>query len=235
MRVRFNRALAGLLAGAVGLAWVAGCAQQAAQVQAEDREQAEEGGQVDAKQEQGQAKKTKLATFGGGCFWCVEAVFEQLQGVSDVVSGYAGGHTENPTYKEVCSGLTGHAEACQIRYDPEKIGYTELLEVFFKTHDPTTLNRQGPDVGTQYRSVIFYHDEEQKRLAEQVKKELDDARAFRGPIVTEIAPLEKFYPAEDYHQDYFRNNPNQGYCRAVVGPKVSKFRKVFREKLKNTQ
>ena len=233
MRVRFNRALAGLLVGAVGLAWAAGCGQQPAQVLAGDREQAGEGGQVDAKQQQGQPEKTEPATFGGGCFWCVEAVFEQLEGVSQVVSGYAGGRTENPTYQQVCSGLTGHAEVCQIRYDPEKIGYTELLEVFFKIHDPTTLNRQGPDVGTQYRSVIFYHNDEQKKLAERAKKELDDAGAFRGPIVTEIAPLEKFYPAEDYHQDYFRNNPNQGYCRAVVGPKVSKFRKVFKEKLKD--
>jgi len=183
-------------------------------------------------QDAGQPEKTGLATFGGGCFWCVEAVFEELQGVADVVSGYAGGHDENPTYQQVCTGLTGHAEVCQIRYDPEKIGYAELLEVFFKTHDPTTLNRQGPDVGTQYRSVIFYHDQQQKALAERAVRELGAAGAFRRPIVTQIAPLAKFYPAEDYHQDYFRKNPNQGYCRAVVGPKVSKFRKVFKEKLK---
>jgi len=235
MRIRSKRALPAFLAGAVGLAWVAGCGQKTAQVLAEDREQAEEGGQVDAKQQEGQPEKTELATFGGGCFWCVEAVFEQLEGVTDVVSGYAGGRVESPTYQQVCTGLTGHAEVCQIRYDPKKISYTELLEVFFKTHDPTTLNRQGPDVGTQYRSVIFYHDDGQKKLAERAKKELGDAGAFRRPIVTEIAPFTKFYPAEDYHQDYFRNNPTQGYCRAVVGPKVSKFRKVFKEKLKDEQ
>jgi len=233
MRAGLRQAVAGLLAGTVGLAWLAGCGQHDARVRAQDREQAEEGRQVDAKQQQGQPEKTELATFGGGCFWCVEAVFEQLEGVSDVVSGYAGGHTENPTYQDVCTGLTGHAEVCQIRYDPEKISYTELLEVFFKTHDPTTLNRQGPDVGTQYRSVIFYHDEQQKALAEKLKRDLDAARAFPRPIVTEVAPFTKFFPAEDYHQDYFRNNPTQSYCRAVVGPKVSKFRKVFKEKLKD--
>jgi peptide-methionine (S)-S-oxide reductase len=242
MPVRRDWALAALLTGTWGLACWAGCGTQAAQVRAEDGKRAGENGQFEegqhvsrGPQDAGQPQKTDLATFGGGCFWCVEAVFEQLEGVCDVVSGYAGGRTENPTYKEVCTGLTGHAEVCQIRYDPQKIRYAELLEVFFKTHDPTTLNRQGADVGTQYRSVVFYHDQQQKKLAERVKKELTDARAFRAPVVTQIDPLTKFYPAEDYHQDYFRNNPNQGYCRAVVGPKVSKFRKVFKEKLKDAQ
>jgi len=219
--------LAGLLVGAVSLAALGGCGQNDTHALAKE-DQAVQSESADERPD-----KIQTATFGGGCFWCIEAVFEELQGVIDVESGYAGGQTENPTYKEVCTGLTGHAEVCQIRYDPAKINYVDLLEVFFKVHDPTTLNRQGPDVGTQYRSVIFYHDDRQKAAAEKAKQELTRAGAYRGPIVTEIAPLAKYYPAEDYHQDYFRNNPNQGYCRAVVGPKVSKFRKVFREKLKD--
>jgi peptide-methionine (S)-S-oxide reductase len=176
--------------------------------------------------------QTELATFGAGCFWCVEAVFLELDGVVSVESGYAGGTVPNPTYDQVCSGTTGHAEVCQIRYDPAKIDYEDLLEVFWKTHDPTTLNRQGNDIGTQYRSVVFYHNQHQQTLAEEYKRVLDDGGAFPGPIVTEIVPAVEFYKAEGYHQDYYRNNPQQGYCRAVVGPKLEKFRKVFKDKLK---
>ncbi len=174
----------------------------------------------------------QTATFGGGCFWCVEAVFEELNGVTSVVSGYAGGHKENPTYKEVCDGTTGHAEVCQIQYDPKIVSYAELLEVFWKTHDPTTLNRQGNDVGTQYRSVIYYHNDEQKQLAEGYKKKLDEEKIWPNPIVTEIEPLPKFYPAENYHQDYYSENGNQPYCSFVITPKLEKFRKVFKDKLK---
>jgi peptide-methionine (S)-S-oxide reductase len=179
-----------------------------------------------------QMTELKKATFGSGCFWCTEAVFERLKGVHSVVSGYAGGTVENPTYEEVCNGTTGHAEVTQITYDPALITYDELLEVFWKTHDPTTLNRQGNDVGTQYRSVIFYHDEEQKQLAEKYKEELDRSGAWDKPIVTEISPLTNYYEAEDYHQDYYANNPSQGYCAFVIAPKVEKFEKVFRDKLK---
>ena len=173
------------------------------------------------------------ATFGSGCFWCTEAVFERLNGVYKVVSGYAGGTVENPTYEEVCSGTTGHAEVTQITYDPKVITYDELLEVFWKTHDPTTLNRQGNDVGTQYRSVIFYHNEEQKQLAEKYKEELNKSGAWDKPLVTEISPLTNFFSAEGYHQNYYENNPNQGYCAFVIAPKVEKFEKVFKDKLKN--
>ena len=172
------------------------------------------------------------ATFGEGCFWCTEAIFERVEGVHSVVSGYAGGTVKNPTYKQVCDGNTGHAEVIQISYDPKVVSYDELLEIFFKTHDPTTLNRQGADVGAQYRSVIFYHNEEQKKKAEYYKTELDKSGAWDNPIVTEISPLINFYPAEDYHQDYYENNPNQGYCAFVIGPKVEKFEKVFKNKLK---
>lgn len=179
------------------------------------------------------AAETKLATFGAGCFWCVEAVFQQLEGVVSVESGYAGGTVDNPTYQQVCTGTTGHAEVCQIRYDPAKVSYDKLLEVFWQTHDPTTLNRQGPDVGTQYRSVIFYHDDQQRDQAEKRKKELNAAGIWDAPIVTEISPLTKFYKAEDYHQNYFRSNPQQGYCRMVIRPKVEKFRKVFKDSLKS--
>jgi peptide-methionine (S)-S-oxide reductase len=172
-----------------------------------------------------------LATFGAGCFWCVEAVFQQLKGVLSVVSGYSGGQVENPTYEQVCTGTTGHAEVCQIEYNPEQISYEELLEVFFETHDPTTLNRQGNDVGTQYRSVIFYHNDDQKTAAEKMKTELNAKGVWKNPIVTEIVPFTKFYKAEDYHQDYYRSNPNQSYCRFVIKPKVDKFEKVFKLKL----
>ncbi len=172
------------------------------------------------------------ATFGAGCFWCVEAVFQDLNGVHKVVSGYSGGKIKNPTYREVCSGLTGHAEVIQIHYDSSLISFEELLEVFWETHDPTTLNRQGADVGTQYRSAVFYHSEEQKRLAESYKQKLNDAKAFPNPVVTEISAFESFYPAEDYHQDYYNNNQEYGYCRIVIKPKIDKVKKVFGDKLK---
>lgn len=177
--------------------------------------------------------KMALATFGAGCFWCVEAVFQDLKGVSKVVSGYSGGKIANPTYREVCSGLTGHAEVIQVTYDPAVISFDELLEVFWGTHDPTTLNRQGADAGTQYRSAVFYHDDEQRRLAEEYKQKLNDEKAFPNPIVTEVVPFKVFYPAEDYHQNYFNQNENQNpYCTMVIRPKVDKMRKVFANKLK---
>lgn len=177
-------------------------------------------------------QSTGLATLAGGCFWCLEAVYKELRGVSRVVSGYAGGHVESPTYREVCEGTTGHAEVVQITFDPSAVSYKELLEAFFTIHDPTTLNRQGADVGTQYRSAVFYHSPEQRETAEQVIAEMSAARVWDSPIVTEVVPLDKFYPAEDYHQDYFEKNPTQPYCRAVVAPKVSKFRKLFLDRLK---
>jgi len=177
---------------------------------------------------------TETATFGTGCFWCTEAIFKELEGVVSVMPGYSGGQNLNPSYKEVCSGETGHAECTQIVYDPSKISYDELLEVFFKVHDPTSLNRQGNDVGTQYRSVIFYHNDEQKRLAEKYKTELDRSGAYDKPLVTQIAALEKFYPAENYHQDYYEYNKDKNpYCAVVIRPKLEKFRKVFGEKLKS--
>jgi len=187
---------------------------------------------VTDEQVRNESVKTEVATFGAGCFWCVEAVFLELDGVVSVESGYSGGTVPDPTYEQVCTGKTGHAEVCRIRYDPAKIGYEELLEVFWKTHDPTTPNRQGNDVGTQYRSVIFYHNQQQKALAEKYKRELDASGAFQDPIVTEIMPAAEFYKAEQYHQDYYRNNPQQGYCRVVIGPKLDKFRQVFKGKLK---
>lgn len=172
------------------------------------------------------------ATFGAGCFWCVEAVFQRLDGVIKVSSGYSGGKIKNPTYREVCSGLTGHAEVCQITYDKSKISFSDLLEVFWKTHDPTTLNRQGADAGTQYRSAIFYHNTEQKELAEKYKAELDKSGAFNNPIVTEISPYTSFYVAEDYHQNYFNLNGKEPYCQYVIQPKIEKFEKVFKNKMK---
>lgn len=177
----------------------------------------------------------KKATFGSGCFWCTEAVFQDVAGVDSVVSGYSGGKIANPTYREVCSERTGHAEVVQITYDPDTITYDELLEIFWKTHDPTTLNRQGNDVGTQYRSVVYYHDDEQKELAESYKDKLNASGAYSDPVVTEISPLDKFYPAEDYHQNYYKNNPGQGYCSFVVRPKVEKFKQVFSSKLKTAK
>lgn len=172
------------------------------------------------------------ATFGAGCFWCVEALFVELKGVHKVVSGYSGGKTENPDYKSICTGTTGHAEVIQITYDPNVISFKELLEVFWQTHDPTTLNRQGNDVGTQYRSVVFYHSEAQKQEAEFYKQKLIASQAFEKPIVTEISAFTKFYPAEDYHQSYFELNGTQPYCVYVIKPKVEKFRKAFATKLK---
>lgn len=174
----------------------------------------------------------ETATLAAGCFWCVEAVFDALRGVEDVVSGYSGGHTDNPTYKEVCSETTGHAEVVQITFDPEVISYADILRVFFAVHDPTTLNRQGNDIGTSYRSAIFYHSPEQKAAAETVIREVTDAAIYDKPIVTEVTEFSKFWPAEDYHQEYFANNPSQPYCAAVVAPKVAKFRKVFFDRLK---
>jgi len=182
--------------------------------------------------DQEQTQSMQTATLAGGCFWCLEAVFEQLKGVEKVVSGYTGGKVENPTYEMVCSGATGHAEAVQITFDPAQISYRELLEVFFSIHDPTTLNRQGNDIGTQYRSAIFYHDAGQKTSAEAVIAELEAARRWNNPIVTEVVAYTKFYPAETYHQEYFRNHPYQPYCQVVIAPKLDKFRKQFLQRLK---
>jgi peptide-methionine (S)-S-oxide reductase len=174
----------------------------------------------------------EVATLAGGCFWCLEAVFEQLQGVERVESGYAGGSMADPTYKQVCNGNTGHAEVVQVTFDPAVISYRDILEVFFAIHDPTTLNRQGADVGTQYRSAVFYHSPEQKKVAEELLTELNKEGVWSKPIVTEVAPLSKFFVAEDYHQGYFRGNPGQPYCAAVINPKVAKFRQKFAGRLK---
>lgn len=174
----------------------------------------------------------EVATLAGGCFWCLEAAFSELRGIERVESGYAGGHVPNPSYEAVCTGATGHAEVVQIIFDPQVISYRDLLHVFFTIHDPTTLNRQGADVGTQYRSAIFFDTPEQKAAAERIRDEVENARVWDDPIVTELTPLSTFYPAEGYHQDYFAKNPGSGYCRAVVAPKVAKFRKENRERLK---
>ena len=182
-----------------------------------------------------QTSGTSIATLAGGCFWCLEAVFEQLTGVEKVVSGYAGGHTPNPNYHDVCSGTTGHAEVVQVTFDPSALSYRDLLEVFFSIHDPTTLNAQGPDVGTQYRSAIYYHDEEQKAAAEEAIQRLTDERAFNDAIVTEVAPLEVFHAGEDYHQEYYRNNRSAGYCRVIIDPKVAKFKKSYGDRLKEPE
>jgi peptide-methionine (S)-S-oxide reductase len=179
----------------------------------------------------GMSQDREVATLGGGCFWCTEAVLEQLRGVHSVVSGYAGGHVPNPTYREVCGKQTGHAEVVQVTFDPQEISFRELLEVFFTTHDPTTPNRQGADVGPQYRSIVLYHSPEQKETAEQVIAEMEQRGVWSDPIVTEIEPLETFYPAEAEHQGYYRRNPNQGYCRVVIAPKVAKLRSHYLEKL----
>ena len=179
--------------------------------------------------------KTQVATLAGGCFWCLEAVFDELKGVLSVESGYSGGQVSNPSYKQVCSGMTGHAEVVQVTFDPGLITFKDILKVFFTIHDPTTLNRQGTDVGSQYRSAIFYHDEEQKQVAEEVIREISQAGIWDNPIVTEVTEFDKFYAAEDYHQEYFSNNPYQPYCMAVIAPKVLKFRKHFVEMLKKQQ
>ena len=175
----------------------------------------------------------ETATLAAGCFWCVEAIFDDLKGVEDVVSGYSGGRTQDPTYKEVCSETTGHAEVVQIRFDPSELSFKELLQVFFTVHDPTTLNRQGGDIGTSYRSAIFYHSDEQRRVAEETIAKFNVEGIYDLPVVTEVTAFDKFWPAEDYHQDYFANNPNQPYCNAVVAPKVAKFRQKFLSRLKN--
>ncbi|KPL79371.1 peptide methionine sulfoxide reductase [Ornatilinea apprima] len=174
----------------------------------------------------------ETTTLAGGCFWCLEAVYDQLKGVKDVVSGYAGGSVRNPSYREVCTGRTGHAEVIQIQFDPQEISFRQILEVFFTIHDPTTLNRQGADVGTQYRSAIFYHSPAQKETAEALIRELEAAQLWPDPIITEVTAFDQFYPAEDYHQEYFARNPGQGYCRVVIAPKVAKFRKLYLERLK---
>jgi peptide-methionine (S)-S-oxide reductase len=178
-------------------------------------------------------KAYKTATFGSGCFWCTEAIFQRLKGVVKVESGYSGGKIRNPTYREVCSGLTGHAEVVQITYDPAQISFEDLLEVFFSTHDPTTLNRQGADAGTQYRSVIFFHDEEQQRLAGEFRQRLNESQAFRNPVVTEIAPFTEFFVAEDYHQNYFNEHGEAPYCQFVIAPKLDKFTRTFKERMKD--
>lgn len=178
------------------------------------------------------SENREVATLGGGCFWCLEAVYDDLRGVTDVVSGYAGGHVANPSYEAVCAGTTGHAEVVQVTFDPEEVSFRELLDVFFTIHDPTTLNRQGADVGTQYRSAVFYHDDEQKRVAEEAIRDLEAEEVWDSPIVTEVVPLTEFYPAETYHQEYYARNPRAGYCQVVIAPKVSKFRKQYLAKLK---
>jgi peptide-methionine (S)-S-oxide reductase len=178
------------------------------------------------------SRERELATLGGGCFWCTEAVFTQLKGVETVEPGYSGGNIENPTYEQVSTGTTGHVEVVQVTFDASVISYKEILQIFFSTHDPTTLNRQGPDVGTQYRSVIFYHNEQQRAVAEQVIKELNEEKIFSALIVTRIEPFNKFYKAEDYHKDYFKRHPEQQYCRLVISPKVAKLQKLYMNKLK---
>jgi len=174
----------------------------------------------------------EVATLAGGCFWCIEAVFREIDGVENVVSGYAGGSTTDPTYQQVCTGKTGHAEAVQVSFNPSKVSYQEILEIFFSVHDPTTLNQQGVDTGTQYRSAVFYHNEQQKAVAEKLIKELDEARLWNKPVVTQIVPLDTFYPAEEYHQKYFLRHPEQAYCQMVISPKVNKFRRQWAKRLK---
>jgi len=174
----------------------------------------------------------EVATLAGGCFWCIEAVFREIEGVEKAISGYAGGTTVNPTYQQVCTGKTGHAEAVQVTFDPARISYREILEIFFSVHDPTTLNQQGADKGTQYRSAVFSHSEQQKAVAEELIGELNKSRLWKKPIVTQIAPLDRFYPAEEYHQEYFSRHPEQAYCQMVISPKVSKFRKQWSKRLK---
>jgi peptide-methionine (S)-S-oxide reductase len=178
------------------------------------------------------AVSLEVATLAGGCFWCLEGVFREVDGVENVVSGYTGGTTVNPTYEQVCSGTTGHAETVQVTFNPSRLSYREILEIFFSVHDPTTLNRQGADVGTQYRSAIFYHNEQQKRVAEELTGELSKAQLWNKPIVTQIVPLGTFYPAEDYHQEYFSRHPEQAYCQMVIAPKISKLRKQWTKHLK---
>lgn len=197
-----------------------------------EEEQAQKVVSNEGREANTESSKLEKATFGNGCFWCTEAVFEQLKGVKSAVSGYSGGQLANPTYEQVCSGLTGHAEVIQVEFDPRIISFAKLLEVFWTTHDPTTLNRQGADIGTQYRSAIFYHNENQKELAAKFKTELDKSNAFRDPIVTEITEFDAFYPAKDYHQEFFALNGRHPYCKAVIRPKMKKVKKVFKDYLK---
>jgi peptide-methionine (S)-S-oxide reductase len=204
--------------------WAIGC-------QSQTEKKTVDGKQTN-KMTQIQDEKLDTAIFGAGCFWCVEAVFQRIDGVEQVISGYSGGFIKNPPYREVCEGTTGHAEVCMLKYDPSKVSFETLLSVFWQTHNPSTLNRQGNDVGTQYRSAIFYLNEEQKQLAEKYKKELSESGAFSDPIVTEISPYINFYPAEDYHQNYYNQNSSQGYCQFVIAPKLEKFDKVFGDKLR---
>ena len=175
-------------------------------------------------------EKTEIATLAGGCFWCTEAIFRKLKGVKSIVTGYSGGTTENPSYEQVCSGKTGHAEAIQIGFNPEETPFSQILDVFWNTHDPTTINKQGNDIGTQYRSVIFYHNEEQRKTAEKLKKELDKKAAYKNPIVTEIVPFKKFYEAEDYHKNYFEKNKETSYCQFIIKPKIEKFTEKYKNK-----
>ncbi len=188
---------------------------------------------ADAQLPAAKSSQLELATFGAGCFWCTEAVFERVKGVEKVVSGYSGGAVPNPTYRDVCSGQTGHAEVTQITFDPSVVSFADLLEIFWKTHDPTTLNQQGPDIGTQYRSVVFYHSEEQRKTAEAYKQQLNESKEFKKPIVTQISPFQEFYPAEGYHQDYFELNRRQPYCARYISPKIKKFNRLFKDKLKD--
>ena len=180
-----------------------------------------------------QETSLEVATLAGGCFWCIEAVFREVDGVEQVVSGYTGGSTPNPIYQQVCNGQTGHAEAVRVSFDPSKISYREILEIFFSVHDPTTLNRQGADIGTQYRSAVFYHNEQQRAIAEELIEELNEAKLWKNPIVTQVVPVNTFYPAEEYHQEYFSRHPEQGYCQMVISPKVSKFRNQWSKRLKS--
>lgn len=198
-------------------------------------EAVDESKQKETDKESGAKSKLQLATFAGGCFWCTEAVFEEVRGVTKVVSGYSGSRFQNPSYRQVLTGLTGHAEVIQLQYDPEVISYAKLLEIFWRTHDPTTLNSQGPDKGTQYRSAIFYHNDEQRELAQTFKDKLNVDRVFGKPVVTEIKQFTKFYPAEKYHQNYYSLNRKQGYCKAIITPKLSKFRRIFRDELKKNK
>jgi peptide-methionine (S)-S-oxide reductase len=234
-QVRVAAGIAVLLAAALLLASTKTASSQPANSKDPEKSKSVEGAPKKSEDKTVSDEKLEQATFGTGCFWCSEAVFSELKGVKSAVSGYSGGRVADPDYHSVSTGMTGHAEVVQVTYDPTVITYPELLEVFWQVHDPTTLNRQGPDVGTQYRSVIFYHTEEQKKAGEHYKKELNESGAFNQPIVTEITEFKKFYPAEDYHQNYFAANPRQDYCRAVVRPKVEKFRKVFHQKLKDAQ
>jgi peptide-methionine (S)-S-oxide reductase len=224
---------------AIGLLFLVGlslgcgaAASSSGQVSIKNTQHPTENRKETAKRSMDETHEVKLATFGSGCFWCTEAMFERLEGVEKVVSGYSGGHVDNPTYEQVCTGKTGHAESIQITYRPDKVSYAKLLEVFWRTHDPTTKDRQGNDVGPQYRSVIFYHDEEQKKLAEAYRIKLEAEHIWDQPIVTEIVAFTKFWPAESYHQNYYDNNPTKGYCSLVITPKIEKFRKIFKDRLK---